>query len=193
MRDPLFRDVTLSPRNLAIAKDLTSKNTLGPNPVVLQSMIICKQPEIGGAVPSHQDSTFLYTDPPSALGFWYALEDCTVSNGCLSFLPGSHLWEPVRKRFVRTQNEEGEGTGFVDLPAEKGNGLPDGANARKETDEIPDEKFVIGEVKAGSLVLIHGNILHKSSRNLSTKSRHIYTFHGRFTLQKFVSRHMILI
>jgi phytanoyl-CoA hydroxylase len=60
------------------------------DPRCLQSMVICKQPEIGGAVPPHQDSTFLYTDPPSATGFWYALEDATLENGCLSFLPGSH-------------------------------------------------------------------------------------------------------
>lgn len=60
------------------------------DPRCLQSMVICKQPEIGGAVPSHQDSTFLYTDKPSAVGFWYALEDATAENGCLSFLPGSH-------------------------------------------------------------------------------------------------------
>lgn len=60
------------------------------DPRCLQSMVICKQPEIGGAVPPHQDSTFLYTDKPSAVGFWYALEDATLENGCLSFLPGSH-------------------------------------------------------------------------------------------------------
>lgn len=41
-------------------------------------------------VPSHQDSSFLYTEPLSAVGFWFALEDCTAENGCLSFIPGSH-------------------------------------------------------------------------------------------------------
>ncbi|KAF8440610.1 hypothetical protein BGX38DRAFT_1206064 [Terfezia claveryi] len=179
MQEPLFREVTLSLRNRAIAKDLTSDNTLGPNPVVLQSMIICKQPEIGGAVCSHQDSTFLYTDPCSAVGFWYALEDCTVSNGCLGFVPGSHLWEPVRRRFVRMKEADGsEGAGFIGLPAGKGNGLPKGAKAREDTEDVPDEKFVNGEVKAGTLVLIHGNVLHKSSKNLSEKSRYIYTFHS---------------
>lgn len=178
IHDPLFREVTLSPRNHAIAKDLTSDNTLGPNPVVLQSMIICKQPEIGGAVHSHQDSTFLYTDPCSAVGYWYALEDCTVSNGCLSFVPGSHLWEPVRKRLIRIQADGGVGTGFVDLPAGKGNGLPKGAEGRDDTGDVPNGKFVNGEVKAGTLVLIHGNVLHKSGKNLSRKSRHIYTFHA---------------
>lgn len=38
----------------------------------------------------HQDSTFLYTEPLSATGFWFALEDCTNENGCLWFVPGSH-------------------------------------------------------------------------------------------------------
>ncbi|KAF8476084.1 hypothetical protein BDZ91DRAFT_710930 [Kalaharituber pfeilii] len=178
MLDPLFRSITMTSRNLAIAKSLTAASTLGPNPVVLQSMIICKQPEIGGAVVSHQDSTFLYTDPPSAVGFWYALEDATIENGCLSFAPGSHLWEPIRKRLVRMQGVNGsEGTGFIDLPKGKGNGLPEDATPREASTEIDDDRFVIREVKAGALVLIHGNVLHKSAKNLSQKSRHIYTFH----------------
>ena len=37
--------------------------------------------------------------------------------------------------------------------------------------------YEIGEVSAGSLVLIHGNTLHKSERNTSDKGRIIYTFH----------------
>jgi len=35
----------------------------------------------------------------------------------------------------------------------------------------------MGEVKAGTLVLIHGNLLHKSEKNTSQKGRIIYTFH----------------
>jgi len=58
---------------------------------------------------------FLYTDPPSAVGFWFALEDCTKTNGCLSFVPGSHKTSPVTKRFVRLT--EG-GTGFIDIGGE---------------------------------------------------------------------------
>ncbi|KAI4866719.1 phytanoyl-CoA dioxygenase [Hypoxylon rubiginosum] len=150
----------------AVARALGFKD-----PRVLQSMIICKQPEIGGAVPPHQDSTFLYTDPPSAVGFWYALEDATVENGCLSFLPGSHRWAPVRQRFVRA--EKG-GTDFIDnegarFPASDSYGEKDGQGE--------DGEYKMGEVKAGSLVLIHGNLLHKSEKNLSQKGRIIYTFH----------------
>jgi len=98
MLSPPFRSMTLTRTNRAFAGSLGFRD-----PRVLQSMVICKQPEIGGAVPSHQDSTFLYTDPPSAVGFWYALEDCTQENGCLSFAPGSHKRCPIKKRFVRME------------------------------------------------------------------------------------------
>ena len=132
-------------------------------------MVICKQPEIGGAVPPHQDSTFLYTDPPSAVGFWYALEDATVENGCLSFLSGSHKKAEIEKRFVRKR--EGGGTEFVD---NEGARFP--AGKEFGTGEAEGE-YKLGEVKAGTLVLIHGNLLHKSEKNVSQKGRIIYTFH----------------
>jgi ectoine hydroxylase-related dioxygenase (phytanoyl-CoA dioxygenase family) len=113
----------------------------------------------------------LYTNPPSAVGFWYALEDATLENGCLSFLPGSHLWAPVEKRLVRKAGNVG--TEMVDndgpkFPAAVGYGqaAPDGQH-----------EYVPGEVKAGDLVLIHGNLLHKSEKNISQKGRIIYTFH----------------
>ncbi|KAK2609291.1 hypothetical protein QQS21_002226 [Conoideocrella luteorostrata] len=145
------------------------------DPRCLQSMIICKQPEIGGAVPPHQDSTFLYTDPPSATGFWYALEDATLENGCLSFLPGSHEWAPVETRLVR--REGGLGTEMVD---NHGSRFPAGTGEttnKKAAEDGARGGYVPGEVKAGDLVLIHGNLLHKSERNTSLRGRIIYTFH----------------
>ena len=56
----------------------------------VQSMYIFKQPGIGGKVGAHQDGTFLYTKPQSVVGMWYALEDCSKTNGCLWAVPGSH-------------------------------------------------------------------------------------------------------
>ncbi|KAL8669210.1 MAG: hypothetical protein Q9168_006192 [Polycauliona sp. 1 TL-2023] len=164
--NPAFRDSTLNPSNAALTRSLGFRD-----PRVLQSMIICKQPEIGGRVPPHQDSTFLYTNPPSAVGFWIALEDATAENGCLSFAKGSHRRSPVKSRFVRKQN--GEGTEFADV---EGARFPrDLVEVEAKTQE--EEIYTMGEVKAGTLVLIHGNLLHKSEKNLSGKSRFIYTFH----------------
>ncbi|MCJ1483982.1 hypothetical protein MMC06_004150, partial [Schaereria dolodes] len=166
---PSFRAATLTPRHAAIARALGFRD-----PRVLQSMVICKQPEIGGRVPPHQDSTFLYTDPPSAVGFWIALEDAGVGNGCLSFARGSHRRVGVRKRFVRRTGEEegkeGGGTGFVDV---QGRRFPegmevevgDGEGEGKKEEGEEGEEYEAGEVKAGTLVLIHGNLLHKSERN----------------------------
>ncbi|OIW28861.1 phytanoyl-CoA dioxygenase family protein [Coniochaeta ligniaria NRRL 30616] len=148
------------------------------DPRVLQSMVILKQPEIGGAVPPHQDSCFLYTDPPSAVGFWYALEDATLENGCLSFLPGSHRWAPVEKRLVRRRtgvsDEEAGGTEMV---GNEGPRFPPGEEYGEDKKGEEEGEYVAGEVKAGTLVLIHGNLLHKSERNTSQKGRIIYTFH----------------
>ncbi|KAK9464509.1 hypothetical protein V1512DRAFT_230562 [Lipomyces arxii] len=157
--NPTFNDSTVNDRNRAIAQSIGFKN-----PYVLQSMIICKQPEIGGKVPSHQDSVFLYTDPPSAVGFWYALEDCTAENGALSFVPGSHKWANIAKRMIRVDGNR-KGTGFIKI---------EGVEASREP---LDEEFIMPQCPAGTLVLIHGSLLHKSETNRSQKSRYAYTFH----------------
>lgn len=166
---PPFRKATITKRSAAIARDIGFKD-----PRVLQSMVICKQPEIGGAVPPHQDSTFLYTNPPSAVGFWIALEDARVENGCLSFAKGSHRRTEVGSRFVRV----GKGTGFQDVEGERwAEDVKEKREDKSQSQSHKEEEYTLGEVKAGSLVLIHGNLLHKSEKNLSQKGRIIYTFH----------------
>ena len=59
-------------------------------PAIPQSMYIYKNPGIGGEVKSHQDASYLNTEPNSAIGFWIPLADATVENGCLKFIKGSH-------------------------------------------------------------------------------------------------------
>jgi ectoine hydroxylase-related dioxygenase (phytanoyl-CoA dioxygenase family) len=44
--------------------------------------------------------------------------------------------------------------------------------------EIPKNlSFVPVECKAGSLVLIHNSVVHKSEKNRSAKSRFVFAFH----------------
>jgi len=160
--DPSFRQVTLENERLrSLVRDLKFHR----NPLALQSMVITKQTHIGGEVPEHNDSTFLYTDPPSALGFWIALEKCTSTNGALSFLPGSHLTTPLAKRFVRLPTG---GMGFEAL-----------AQPKQEYETLNSHKgtYVLEECNPGDLVLIHGSVLHKSERNTSPNTRFAYTFH----------------
>lgn len=154
--DPTFKEFSFQPKIREIAQQLKFQD-----PRVLQSMLIFKQPKIGGKVPPHQDSTFLYTKPLSAVGFWFALEDCTMNNGCLSFIPGSHENIPVTSRFVRRSEEIG--TMFI------------GKDNMKELADDPN--FVAETCPAGTLVLIHGSVVHRSEANFSEHSRWAYTFH----------------
>ena len=126
-------------------------------PLLMQSMYIFKQPRIGGEVVCHQDSTFLYTDPPSCVGFWLALQDATVENGCMWALPGRHR-DGLKGRFVRT------GRGGVRMD-------------RWDPTPWPTEGEVPLAVPAGTLVVLHGALPHRSGPNTSDKSRHAYTLH----------------
>ena len=128
--------------------------------LLLQSMYIFKQPRIGGEVTCHQDSTFLFTDPMSVVGFWVAIEDATLDNGCLWAHPGGHRG-PLRKRFVR---DERDGTRFEELD-------PTPFPSPGGPDLVPLE------AAAGTLVLLHGLLPHWSDVNRSDRSRHAFTVH----------------
>lgn len=174
MHNELFRDITLENRVREIANELDYAD-----PRVLQSMLIFKQPlsesaaakasERDNAVPPHTDATFLYTDPQSAVGFWYALEDCTEENGCLYFVPGSHKKYPIPKRFAKI---DGGKSGCNFIPT-----IEDPAAVESAIAAVPDQSYVPVKCPAGSLVLIHNAVLHKSHNNRSTKSRYAYAFH----------------
>lgn len=54
------------------------------------NIFVFQQPGIGGEVVPHQDNSFLITEPATCTGLWLALEDATITNGCLWAIPGSH-------------------------------------------------------------------------------------------------------
>ena len=91
--DPVFDAFSRTPELAAVAVDLGFRD-----PRLLQSMYIFKQPGIGGEVICHCDHTFLWTEPQSVIGLWFAIEDATVANGCMWAVPGGHRI-PVKTRF----------------------------------------------------------------------------------------------
>ena len=127
------------------------------NPYLVQSMYIFKQPNIGGEVSCHQDSTFLYTEPSDILGLWFAVEDATVENGCLWAIPGGHK-RGLKSRWVRSANGK---MGFQTF----------------DNEPWPENELVPLEVKKGSLILLNGLLPHRSFENRSSRSRHAYTLH----------------
>lgn len=140
------------------------------NARAVQSMLIIKQPNFGAAVNPHSDAEFLYTDPVSCVGFWFPLEDCTEDNGCIEYIPGSHLTIPVKKRFVNVNGK----TKFVDVNNLEKEYVPDEEDQKLKDDASLYKKLIIPK---GSLVLIDGRLIHKSKMNSTDKSRIAYTFH----------------
>jgi phytanoyl-CoA hydroxylase len=150
--DPVFDAFSRTPELAAVVASLGYAD-----PVILQSMYIFKPPRIGGEVHCHQDSTYLYTEPESCIGFWFALEDATVENGCMQFIPGAHKG-PLKELHYRA--DDGRMT-FRTLDATP----------------WPEAATIPAEAKAGTLVIFDGRAPHLSGPNLSAKSRHAYTLH----------------
>ncbi len=126
-------------------------------PKLVQSMYIFKPPGIGGEVVCHQDSTFLYTEPETCVGFWFAIDDATLENGCMEFLPGVHR-QPLR--MLNRRNAQG-GTETIAL----------------DETPFPDVASVAVPANQGDLVIFHGRTPHMSGPNLSARPRHAYTLH----------------
>ena len=150
--DPVFGRFSRTPELAEVVKRIGFAE-----PVILQSMYIFKPPNIGGEVVCHQDSTYIYTEPETCVGFWFALQDATLENGCMQFIPGAHRL-PLKKRNYR------------------------GADGKLVTETLddtpwPEEKKRPAEATAGTLVIFDGRAPHLSAANRSSKSRHAYTLH----------------
>lgn len=152
-RDDVFNSFSRQKRFQVLATGLGLAD-----PLLLQSMYIFKQPNIGGEVFCHQDATYLWTEPQTCIGFWVALEDATLENGCLQGIPGLHK-EPIpRSLFRRIDGNASETTVFDDSP-------------------WPEDQRLPLEVKRGSVLAFSGQFPHLSAPNRSDKSRHAYTLH----------------
>jgi len=150
--DPVFDEFSRRAEIKALVNDLSIDD-----PLLLQSMYIFKQPNIGGEVTCHQDGTFLFTEPLRVLGLWFALEDATIENGCLWAIPGGHK-AGLKSRFLRA---DGGGTRFETF----------------DDSPWPAEKLVPLEVEKGTLIVLDPLLPHLSRENRSLKSRHAYTLH----------------
>ncbi|CAH0547789.1 unnamed protein product [Brassicogethes aeneus] len=153
--NPVFRKLTFCEQVKETAFQLGFQE-----PAVVQSMYIFKNPGIGSEVIAHQDASYLYTEPVKVIGFWIALEDATLENGCLWFARGSHKGG-VHRRYIRNHDKKSDQLLVYTTPSPY----------------YQKSSFLAAPVPKGSLVLIHGQVVHHSEPNKSQKSRHAYTFH----------------
>jgi phytanoyl-CoA hydroxylase len=152
--DPVFDRFSRTPGLAAVAEDIGMRD-----PRLLQSMYIFKQAHIGGEVTCHADHSYLWTEPRSVVGFWFAIDDATTENGCLWALPGGHRL-PVKSRSRLNEARSATVTDVFDAAA------------------YPTEGLVPLEAARGTLVLLDGALPHLSGPNRSERPRHAYTIHA---------------
>ena len=108
--------------------------------------------EVGSPVEWHQDIAFYPQTNDDVLAVGVALDDCTLENGALQCIPGSH------KRPVLNHHSNGYFAGAVD-PKDPAFNL---------------SAAVPLVVSAGSITIHHGRSLHGSAPNTSNKPRRLW-------------------
>lgn len=86
---PAFHDLLWNPALLLPASQL-----LGGAVRFWHDQLFCKPAQHGGVVAWHQDySYWTRTQPMAHLSCWIGLDDSTIENGCVHYVPGSHRWD----------------------------------------------------------------------------------------------------
>lgn len=147
----LFQEMAKHPRLVAAVEQL-----IGEGVSVFFSQVFMKPPDGGGPKPVHQDNFYFGpNDLNATLTAWIALDHATVDNGCLYYGDGSHH-EPVLDHFA---------------PEDEPFNL-----------QVPEElmksfQMTPAPVPSGGVSFHHGNTLHQSSNNNSSRPRRAVAFH----------------
>ena len=150
-----FHDVLWNPRFLVAASQLLGNRTVR----FWHDQLFWKPPKKGGVVAWHQDySYWTRTKPVAHLTCWCSLDDATVENGCLQYVPGSHRWGLLDK-----PNLAGDLLGIMDYLNE---------------DQKKEFKPVHVEVKAGEAIFHHSLTLHGSGENKSNQARRAFVINA---------------
>lgn len=82
--EPAFERALREPALVALARALGAT-------VLFQDHVISKPPGTGVEVAWHQDRAYWPLSAPRGATVWVALDDADEENGCLRYLPGTHL------------------------------------------------------------------------------------------------------
>lgn len=121
-------------------------------PHLFQDMALIKPPRLGREKPWHQDNAYFnYPYGTPVVGVWIALDEATIENGCMQFLPGQHKTGP-RIHFQRRDWQ------ICDT-------------------EILGQESVAAPLKPGGLLFFSGLLPHGTPHNSSGNRRRALQFH----------------
>lgn len=128
------------------------EQTIGPDIVLWGSQIFCKPAGTGMAVPWHQDGHFWPIRPLATCSVWIAIDDVTLENGAMQFIPGS---QRERRLFEHIRD----------------NSKDSALNATLASDQFELADAAVDDLKAGALSLHDVFLIHGSEPNRSKKRR----------------------
>ena len=139
-------DILTDPRIVSRIKDL-----LGEDVIAWGSHFFCKMPGDGKRVSWHQDSSYWPLTPSMAVTAWLAIDDASVENACMRYIPGTHQFGHLTYTLSET----------------------DEANVLNQTVEGAESfgEPVNVELKAGEMSIHSDLLLHGSEANQSDKRR----------------------
>jgi ectoine hydroxylase-related dioxygenase (phytanoyl-CoA dioxygenase family) len=132
------------------------ESLLGPDIKRFGDQLFVKPPG-GVEKPYHQDSPYFKIEPMALVSSWVALDDVTLENGCLYFVPGSHVDGAL------AHSEDWEVGDRRDMK------IPDSAI------ELAKETPIT--MKAGDVSFHHSLLLHRSGPNKTQQFRRGYATH----------------
>jgi non-haem Fe2+, alpha-ketoglutarate-dependent halogenase len=139
-------DLLTHPRIVSYVKDLLGENVIGWG-----SHFFCKMPGDGKRVSWHQDASYWPLTPSKTVTAWLAIDDATVENACMRYLPKSHWFGHLT--YTLTENDDS-------------NVLNQTVTAVEQFGAPVDVELQAGEISMHSDLLVHG-----SERNTSTRRR----------------------
>lgn len=149
MFDPPTRQLMLDARIIDLVRRLWPGDPLG-----VSALYYPKPPGARGFA-LHSDTGYLSTEPPELAGAFIAVDDADAENGALSVVRGSHRLTDVERREIPTDE-------FI-FPVEF---IPPAGS-----------ECVLAPMKAGDVLLFHGNSLHGSLPNRTDRWRRAFICH----------------
>jgi ectoine hydroxylase-related dioxygenase (phytanoyl-CoA dioxygenase family) len=144
---PVFDRINRLPRLLDLVSAL-----IGDNLRYQGSKLNLKSAEYGSPVEWHQDLAFYPHSNDDLLAAGIYLDDCTVANGCMLMIPGSHRWP------ILDHHQDGVFVGAIDVARES----------------VDTSLAVPVTVRAGGVSLHHCRMLHASAINTSSQPRRLF-------------------
>jgi len=137
-------DLLTNPTIVSYVKDLLGENVIGWG-----SHFFCKMPGDGKRVSWHQDASYWPLTPSKAVTVWLAIDDASVENACMRFIPGSHWFGHLTHTL--TENDDT-------------NVLNQTVAGVEQLNAPVDDELKAGEFSIHSDLLVHGSEANASKR-----------------------------